>query len=201
MNILLSGVGGQGILTLAELLGDAAILDGYEVRVSEVHGMAQRGGQVVCHVRFGKNVYSPLIIEGASDMLISLEVLESLRAARYLKHEGVVIINSLELPPPLAIIKGIKYPSINDAIKEFMKITKKIYVINSMEIIKRNRLPAATINTIILGSAWATGELGLSRDSLIKAMIRRFGEKWKDINIKAFEEGAKYLSETGVAKV
>lgn len=201
MNILLSGVGGQGILTLAALLGDAALFEGYEVRISEIHGMAQRGGEVVCHIRFGKSIYSPLIIEGASDMLISLEVSETIRAMRYLKQGGVAIVNNLEWPPPLAIIRGMKCPSINDAIRELMKITKKVYVINSMEIVKRNKLPVATVNTIILGSAWATGELGLSRDSLVKAIVKRFGERWKDINIKAFEEGAKYLREMGAAKL
>ncbi|MEM1586509.1 MAG: indolepyruvate oxidoreductase subunit beta [Candidatus Bathyarchaeia archaeon] len=194
MNILLSGVGGQGILTLAALIGDAAVLEGYEVRVSEVHGMAQRGGQVICHVRFGKNIYSPLIIEGTSDILISLEVLESIRVAHYLKREGVAVINSVELPPPLAIIRGIKCPTMNDAMKELTKITKRVYVVNSMEIVKRNRLPAATANTVILGSTWATGELGISKESLIKAMVRRFGEKWKEVNVKAFEEGAKCVS-------
>lgn len=197
MNILLSGVGGQGILTLAALIGDAAILDGYEVRVSEVHGMAQRGGQVVCHVRFGKNIYSPLIIEKTADMLISLEVSESLRVANYLKHEGAVVINSLELPPPLAIIRGIKCPTINDVIRELSKITKRIYVVNAPEIVKRKGLPAATVNIVMLGSAWATGDLGLSRGSLIRAVVRRFGEKWKDVNVMAFEEGAKYVSGTG----
>ena len=163
--------------------------------------MAQRGGQVVCHVRFGKNVYSPLIIEGASDILISLEVLESLRVAHYLKPGGVAMINSLELPPPLAIIRGVKCPTINDITRELSKITKRIYIVDSMEIVKRNKLPAATVNTVILGSTWATGELGLSKESLIKAMVRRFGEKWKDINIRAFEEGVKYVNEKGAVTI
>ncbi|MBS7647913.1 MAG: indolepyruvate oxidoreductase subunit beta [Candidatus Bathyarchaeia archaeon] len=192
-NVVLSGVGGQGVLTLAALIGSAAIFDGYEVRMSEVHGMAQRGGQVVCHVKYGAKVYSPLVMEGTADLIVALEASEALRVAHYLKARGAIIINNLELPPPLAVIKGVKYPNLKTIVEELSKITGKVYVVNAQEIAKTVG-SLNVVNTIMLGASWATGELDVSENSLIKAIVSRFGEKWKDINVKAFKEGVKAVS-------
>lgn len=193
VNIVLSGVGGQGVLTLAALIGSAAIFDGFEVRMSEVHGMAQRGGQVVCHVKFGAKVHSPLVMEGTADLMVSLEVSESLRVARYLKLNGVIILNSLELPPPSAVIKGIKYPNLKVVASELSKVTGKLYVVNAQEIAEKIG-SLNVVNTAMLGAVWAKGEMGLSKDSLIKAIVSRFGEKWREVNVKAFEEGARAVT-------
>ncbi|MEM0320075.1 MAG: 2-oxoacid:acceptor oxidoreductase family protein, partial [Candidatus Nezhaarchaeales archaeon] len=102
VNIVLSGIGGQGILTLASILGTAAVIEGYDVRVAEVHGMAQRGGAVVCHVKIGKIVNSPLVMEGSADVLLSLELSETIRALNFLKPRGVVVMSKSAFPPPLS---------------------------------------------------------------------------------------------------
>ena len=190
--MILTGIGGQGIITLATLIGNAAVLEGYEVRMSEVHGMAQRGGHVVCHLRFGSSIYSPLVMEGMADLLVSLELSEVLRVLQYLKPNGTVIINNYKAPPPLAVIKGVKYPSIEEVLVELLKVTSKVYTINAQEI-ARNLGTLNVMNTVVLGAVWATQELGISKESLIKAITMRFGEKWKDINVKAFEAGANAL--------
>jgi len=190
VDVVLSGVGGQGILTLAALMGTAAIVDGYDVRVSEVHGMAQRGGSVVCHVKIGERVSSPLVMEGSADMLVSLELSETARSLQYLKPKGVVVVNNSALPPPLSIIAGIPYPSLDALIEDAKKITSDVYVINANEIAKALGSPLSA-NVVMLGAAWATGRLLLSKDSIFKAMARTFGQRAFEANKRAFEEGVK----------
>lgn len=192
-NIVLCGVGGQGVLTLAALIGTAATFEGYDVKMSEVHGMAQRGGPVSCHVRFGVKVHSPLIIEGTADVLAALEVSESLRFVHYLKPNGTAILNSFEIPPPLALIKGVKYPGLDSVAREVLKITENLFIVNAQGIADTIG-SLNVVNTAMLGAVWAKGSLGISKESLVGAIVSRFGEKWKEVNVKALEEGAKTIS-------
>ena len=188
VDVVLSGVGGQGILTLAALMGTAAIIDGYDVRISEVHGMAQRGGQVVCHVRIGERVSSPLVMEGSADMVVSLELSETIRALQYLKPKGIVVMNSNALPPPLSIITGFPYPSLNALIEEAREIAGEVYALNANEIAKGIGFPQSA-NLVMLGAAWATGKLLLSKDSILKSIAKLFSGRAFDANKRAFEEG------------
>jgi indolepyruvate ferredoxin oxidoreductase beta subunit len=190
VDVVLSGVGGQGILTLAALLGTAAIIEGYDVRVSEVHGMAQRGGPVVCHVKVGVRVSSPLVMEGSADLLVSLELSETARALQYLRPKGVVVVNSNALPPPLSIIAGIPYPSLNELIDEARRIADEVYALDASGIAKALGSPPSA-NVVMLGAAWATGRLLLSMDSILKAMARTFSGRALEVNKRALEEGAK----------
>ena len=192
VDLVLSGVGGQGILTLAALVGTAAVIEGYDVRASEVHGMAQRGGPVVCHVKIGERVSSPLVMEGSADMILSLELSETARALQYLKPKGVAIVNSNALPPPLSIIAGIPYPSLNALIEEAKRIAEEVYVLDANEIAKALGSPPSA-NVVMLGAAWATGRLLLSKDSILKAMARTFSGRALDVNRRAFEEGARVV--------
>jgi len=192
VDLVLSGVGGQGILTLAALVGTAAVIEGYDVRVSEVHGMAQRGGPVVCHVKIGERVSSPLVMEGSADMILSLELSETARALQYLKPKGVAIVNSNALPPPLSIIAGIPYPSLNALIEEAKRIAEEVYALDANEIAKALGSPPSA-NVVMLGAAWATGRLLLSKDSILKAMARTFSGRALDVNRRAFEEGARVV--------
>lgn len=109
-SILFSGVGGQGIILASQLVSHLAFSLGYMVKESEVHGMAQRGGSVVSHVRFGKEVYSPLIPKGKTDFLVAMEELEGLRNINYLKPAGRVILNTRKIVPATASAKTIPYP-------------------------------------------------------------------------------------------
>ena len=192
VDVVLSGVGGQGILTLAALMGTAAIIDGYAVRVSEVHGMAQRGGSVICHVKIGEGVSSPLVIEGSADMVVSLELSETIRALQYLKPKGVVVMNSNALPPPLSIITGFQYPDLNALIEEAREVAGEVYVLNANEIANSIGSPQSA-NLVMLGAAWATGKLLLSKDSILKSIARMFSGRALDVNRRAFEEGARAI--------
>jgi len=99
-SIVVVGVGGQGVLTLAKWIGEAAMTEGYDVRIAEIHGMSQRGGSVEVHVRFGREVYAPIVEEGGADFVIALEAVEALRAFRYLKPGGVLVVNRRVIQPP-----------------------------------------------------------------------------------------------------
>lgn len=192
LDIVLSGVGGQGILTLATVMGKAAVLEGYDVRVAEVHGMAQRGGAVICYIKVGEKVSSPLVIEGAADMIISLELSETLRAVHYLKPKGVVVMSSNSSPPPLSIILGLQYPSLEVVLEELKGIAEDVYVVDAYEVARSIGSPQSA-NMVILGSAWATGRLILSKESIVKAILRTFRRDIAKTNQKAFEEGVKIV--------
>ena len=112
-NILIVGVGGQGTLLTSRVIGDVAINKGYDVKMSEVHGMAQRGGSVVTHVRYGEKVYSPLVEEGSADILLAFEKLEALRWIHYLKEDGIAIVNDQKINPMPVITGAAEYPVIH----------------------------------------------------------------------------------------
>ena len=110
-NIMIVGVGGQGSLLASKLLGAVLLSEGYDVKVSEVHGMSQRGGSVETYVRFGEKVYSPIITQGEADFILSFEKLEAARWASYLKKGGEIIVNTQEIDPMPVIIGKAEYPS------------------------------------------------------------------------------------------
>ncbi|MDI9620068.1 MAG: indolepyruvate oxidoreductase subunit beta [Candidatus Nezhaarchaeota archaeon] len=193
-NIVLAGVGGQGIITLAALIGDAAMSSGYDVRISEVHGMAQRGGRVVCHVKYGPKVHSPLVPEETADIVASTEASEVLEILRYLKPDGTVLFSDYRLIPSLAIIKGLGYPDLETIIESARNVAERVYIVRAQEIARRLG-SLNVVNTVMLGALWATGELKISRDKVEGAVTVRFGEKWRDLNMKALEEGIKSLPE------
>ena len=109
-NILLSGVGGQGIILASDVMAEVFLEAGFDVKKSEVHGMAQRGGSVTSHVRFGKKVYSPIIKQGDVDILFSFEQLESLRWLNYVKPDGVIVLNNHKINPPAVNLGQMEYP-------------------------------------------------------------------------------------------
>ena len=110
MNIMVVGVGGQGTLLTSRIIGKTALNNGYDVKLSEVHGMAQRGGSVVTFVRFGDKVSEPVVEEGSADILISFERLEALRYAHYLKKDGVIVVNDCRIDPMTVVIGVAEYP-------------------------------------------------------------------------------------------
>jgi len=125
-------------------------------------------------------------------MILSLELSETARALQYLKPKGVAIVNSNALPPPLSIIAGIPYPSLNALIEEAKRIAEEVYALDANEIAKALGSPPSA-NVVMLGAAWATGRLLLSKDSILKAMARTFSGRALDVNRRAFEEGARVV--------
>ena len=148
-NIMIVGVGGQGTLLTSRILGGIVIKAGYEVKLSEVHGMAQRGGSVVTYVRYGDSVAEPIVEEGQADILISFERLEALRYLHYLKKDGILIVNDWRIDP-ITVVTGVAtYP---EGILETIGAQHTIYTINAMEEALKLGNPRV-FNIIVLGLA------------------------------------------------
>jgi len=183
-NVLLSGIGGQGIILASKILTKCAFVSGFRVKESELHGMAQRGGSVTSHVRFGEEVYSPLIHRGKADFLVALEELEGLRYAYYLKPHGRVILNLKRVPPRYMNRSLAPYPE--DVPEQLTAMNFDVHAVNAFEI--ANELGNSQLENIILmgvlsrylpfiQSVWET---------IIKESVP---VKTIDLNITAFRKG------------
>ena len=184
-NVILTGVGGQGILTASEIMSEAAAEAGHDVKKSEVHGMSQRGGSVNSHVRFGKKVYSTLVMKGECDLLLAFEKLEALRMVDFVKKEGAVIVNDQRINPSTVISGAATYPeNIEEALKANLKT---VNFINALEIAEKAGNPR-TANTVLLGAAskWLAS---ISADIWEEAIARRVPERFIEVNLKAFRMG------------
>jgi indolepyruvate ferredoxin oxidoreductase beta subunit len=186
-NILVAGVGGQGVLFLSEVLGEAALSNGHNVRVAEIHGMAQRGGSVTCQVRIGNGVHSPTVLEGTANLIVGFEPLEVLRLLKYANRETVVVVNKTPVIPPSSYL-GVKYPAEDAILTEISRATKSVMVIDAMNIAVRCGHPA-TQNSAILGFISALKRAPVNAEALKKAIADRSPAKYLEPNLKAFELG------------
>ncbi|MGQ4833266.1 MAG: indolepyruvate oxidoreductase subunit beta [Candidatus Asgardarchaeia archaeon] len=193
MNILFAGVGGTGVLTAAQILAEAALIDGKNVVVGEIHGMAQRGGSVLCEVRIGSKVFGPIIPTGRLDVIVGIEPLEVLRHAFKLHNESYVLINLYTIPPPLVTMGKGKYPEIQEIESRIERFTKNIFKIDAAKIAMKVNLPAA-MNIVMVGALFGLGILNIDKNAVIEAIKERFPEKYQKPNIEAFHEGYKYIS-------
>ena len=179
-NIMIVGVGGQGTLLTSRILGDITVTAGYDVKLSEVHGMAQRGGSVVTFVRYGKKVAEPIIEEGQADVLIAFEMLEALRYAHFLKKDGVIIVNEQRIDPITVVTGAAQYPEnmIEDLEKEY-----NVYKVNAME--EALKLGNSRVfNIIVLGVA--AKHMDFSKEAWLEAIEKTVPPKTVEINKKAF---------------
>ncbi len=184
LSIMLVGVGGQGTLLASRVLGTVALKMGYDVKVSEVHGMSQRGGSVVTYVKMGEKIYSPLIEKGEADVILAFEKLEALRWMGYLKEGGRMIVNEQKLNPMPVIIGKAKYPeNITGTLKEKLE---NVSAINALKLAKESGSIKA-VNIVLIGLMAASTEIG--KDVWLDAMKEVIPQKLLDINIKAFEAG------------
>lgn len=190
-NIVLAGVGGQGILLAAEVLGTAAVKDGLNVRVGEIHGMAQRGGAVLCTVRIGENVFSPMILEGQADILLGFEPLETLRNVKYASEKTLIIMGDERIPPPGLTLKGESYPRIEEILERLKLFSKNIITVDASRLAKE---AGSTVmqNAVLLGALTA-GKLPIKKESLIEALKELVPAKYVEMNVKAFELGYNYV--------
>lgn len=179
-NIMIVGVGGQGTLLTSRILGGIIMDAGYDVKLSEVHGMAQRGGSVVTFVRYGDKVAEPIVEEGQVDVLIAFERLEALRYAHYLKEDGVVIVNDWRIDP-ITVVTGVaEYP---ENIIENLSKNHKVYSMNAMdEAIKLGN--SRTFNVIILGLAAKYMEF--DKEAWLSIIERTVPPKTIEMNKQAF---------------
>ena len=169
-NIMIVGVGGQGTLLTSRILGGITVEAGYDVKLSEVHGMAQRGGSVVTYVRYGEKVAEPIVEEGQADVLIAFERLEALRYAHFLKKDGVIIVNDQRIDPMTVVTGLAEYP---ENIIENLSKKHKVIAVNAMD-------EALSV---------AAKHMDFEKDKWIEVIKATVPPKTVDINIAAFEKG------------
>jgi len=186
ISIVLTGVGGQGVITAANILGKAAVNAKKNVYVSEVHGMAQRGGSVSCTVRIG-DVFGPLVASGTADAIISTEPLEALRYIKYANKETKVVTDINPVIPFTVAVGGEAYPDLDDIFKEINSCSK-LYKIDALNIAKKSGA-LITKNIVMLGALAATDVLPFKPEILLKTILDNVPAKYKDINKMAFEGG------------
>ncbi len=184
MNILIAGVGGQGTLLASRVLGKYAALSGKDCKLSEIHGMSQRGGSVVTHVRIGDKIYSPVVWEGSADIVIAFETLEAARVKHYLKEEGVLLVNGTEILPMPCITGMAEYPQ---GLQEKMTAERKnTYFIEAQAIAEEAGSVKAT-NIVMIGALCKL--LRFDRAVMEQAVAACVPAKFAELNLKAFTLG------------
>ncbi|MGI6777755.1 MAG: indolepyruvate oxidoreductase subunit beta [Acetivibrionales bacterium] len=184
LNIMIVGVGGQGTLLTSRVIGNAALKESYDVKVSEVHGMAQRGGSVVTYVKMGSKVYSPIIEKGMADIILAFEQLEALRWIEYLKKDGRIIINKQEIDPMPVITGKEKYPE--RIIQKIIDMHNNVLTIDALSIARQCGNIKA-VNMVMLGAM--AKHTSISKETWISSMKEIIPQRFIDLNIDAFEEG------------
>lgn len=187
IDVVFSGVGGQGVVVLSDIFCEAAMLEGFDAAKAEIHGMAQRGGSIVAYARIGDKVESPLIETGKADAIIGFEVLETARALPMLKPNGTVIVN-MKLIQPSSFLKGVKPKTIQELIELIQARALKVHQVDGNGIAQKvgNNL---VVNTVLLGALSALPEIPVKRESFEKAMASRLKPKYLNVNMQAFQLG------------
>lgn len=185
MNILIVGVGGQGTLLASVILGKIALEEGFDVKLAEVHGMAQRGGSVVTHVRISESeVRSPLIEEGGADVILAFEELEAYRWISYLKKDGVVFVNTQQIKPMPVIMGTADYPE--DILGFLQANANKVTGLPALDMAAACG-SAKAVNTVLLGAM--AKELPFSKETWIRQIESTVKPKFIELNKQAFEKG------------
>ena len=183
MNVLIAGVGGQGTLLASRVLGKYAMLCGKDCKLSEIHGMSQRGGSVVTHIRMGDKVYSPVIWEGGADVVLAFETLEAVRVRHYLKSDGILLVNDEKILPMPCITGAAVYP---ENVKERLTAEGKTYCIPAQQWAVEAGSEKAT-NIVMIGAL--TRLIGLDKTVMREAVAACVPERFAALNLTAFELG------------
>ncbi len=185
-NIMIVGVGGQGTLLASRILGNAVIRAGYDVKVSEVHGMSQRGGSVVTYVKYGETVYSPIIDKGEADIILAFERLEALRALPFLKKGGKIILNDRAIAPMPVITGAATYPQ--EIVDKLSKVTD-VTAVDALALSLQAGSPKA-VNVVLIGIL--AQSTNIDKETWIEVIKQTVPEKFLELNLKAFELGYTY---------
>lgn len=183
-NIMIVGVGGQGSLLASKLLGHLLLTEGYDVKVSEVHGMSQRGGSVVTYVRFGEKVYSPIIDKGEADFIVSFEKLEAARYVQYLKKGGRIVVNTQEIDPMPVIIGAAQYPE--NLVEKMEALDIQVDAMDCLSLANEAGSSKA-VNIVLLGRLSKYFDIPLEKWE--KAIEECVPAKFVELNRKAFHLG------------
>lgn len=183
-NVMIVGVGGQGSLLASKLLGHLLLTEGYDVKVSEVHGMSQRGGSVVTYVRFGEKVYSPIIDKGEADFIVSFEKLEAARYVEYLKESGRIVVNTQEIDPMPVITGAAQYP--DRLVEKMENLGAQVDALDCLSLAEQAGSSKA-VNIVLMG------RLSKYFDIPVEKWEKAIGEcvpaKFAELNLKAFALG------------
>ena len=181
--IMIVGVGGQGTLLASRILGNTVINEGYDVKLSEVHGMSQRGGSVVTYVKYGEKVYSPIIGKGEADIILAFELLEAYRALPYLKKGGKIIVNNQKMNPMPVITGAAAYP---EDIEKKIAAEANLISVDALSLAKEAGNIKA-VNVVLIGLLAKSSEI--AKEAWIETLKTTVPPKFLDVNLKAFELG------------
>ena len=183
-SIILVGVGGQGTITTSSILSKGLIEKGYDVKMSEIHGMSQRGGTVVTQIKYGEKVYSPIIGDGEADLIVSFEKLEALRALPYLKEGGTIVSDAREIFPMPVLTGAAEYP--HDALDQLKAVVPNLVVVEAAKVAEELGNVKAQ-NIVLLGAL--VKQLGIDDVDWKDLVAKNVPAKLVDLNLKAFEAG------------
>ncbi len=189
-NILFCGVGGQGILLASEVTAYSLLAAGMDVRKSEVHGMAQRGGSVTAHLRYGDTVYSPLISPGEADIVVAFETLEAVRYLPYMHEGSKVIVNTHRIYPPAVATGRMSYPE--NILDELVQRDIDVRELDAFDIAS-NVGEVRAVNIVLVGML--STYLPIDEEVYVNVMNERIPERFRDVNIRAFQEGRKMAAQ------
>ena len=181
--IMIVGVGGQGTLLASRVLGNTVIGEGYDVKVSEVHGMSQRGGSVVTYVKYGEKVYSPIIAEGEADVILAFELLEAYRALPYLKKGGKLIVNAQRIDPMPVITGAASYP---ENIVEKLSAVADVTALDALSLAKEAG-NAKAVNVVLIGVMARASDIAYEK--WVETIRSTVPAKFLEVNLKAFDLG------------
>ncbi|ASJ13204.1 indolepyruvate oxidoreductase subunit beta [Thermococcus thioreducens] len=185
-NLIITGVGGQGGLTLSRIVGNAAMHEGYNVRIGETLGMSQRYGSVLSYLRFGEDVYSPLIEEGKANLMLALEPAEALRNARFLGKESHAVVNAYPIHTATTLVGKENYPALEE-IREALGRICPVYMMDFQR--EADRINPRTLGVLMLGYAFGRGLVPLRKESLLEGIRSTLREKLWEVNFRALERG------------
>jgi indolepyruvate ferredoxin oxidoreductase beta subunit len=197
MDLLVTGVGGQGVVLASDIIGETAITAGFDVKKTDTLGMAQRGGSVVSHVRMAPKVFSPLVREGTADLLLAFEKIEAARWSHFLRPGGIAIINLYEQPPLSVSLGQEKYPTQDEIEAALKRRTNQVYFVDGTG--QAQTLGnVRTLNLFMLGcfAAFAPMDIDIWKESV----SRFLPENLREINLKAFEAGRKEIEGVRIGK-
>ncbi len=187
-NVLITGVGGQGVILMSELLGNAAVKDGLKVRGSEILGMAVRGGSVTSMIRLGDDVYGPLIPESKVDVLVAMEPAEAPRNITYLSKSSSVIVN-IRRVVPITVLLGIShYAALEEIVAKLREVAGRVVTLDATQLAEEAG-SVLSANIVMLGASFGTGQFPIKVETIKERINARFGAKVAPVNIKAFDLG------------
>jgi len=197
MDLLITGVGGQGVVLASDIVGETALAAGFDVKKTDTLGMAQRGGSVLSHVRLAPKVWSPLIKDGGVDLLLALEKLEAARWSHYLHPGGIAIVNNYEQPPLSVSLGQEKYPTDGEIAAALKRQTDQVYFVDGTGR-ARELGNVRTLNIFMLGCFSVFSPL--EEETWKESIARRMPENIREINLTAFEMGRKEIESVRIGK-